>query len=123
MSEVIMRMELRDNCLDCDLHQTMYGDAREDTEVFCVKERRYIGKRFGPTKDLARPDWCPIFAVLPEKHGRLVDADGLIEKINAARIRVMQNGGDTNPYWECSDLCLQTPAIVPATEGGNHEAD
>ena len=61
---------------------------------------------------------CPIIAVLPEKHGRLVDIDGLIKKINAARIRVMQSGGDTNPYWECVDLCLQTPTIVPATEGG-----
>jgi hypothetical protein len=27
-----------------------------------------------------RPDWCPIICQLPEGHGRLVDADALIEQ-------------------------------------------
>ncbi len=60
MSKLIVEMEIRKNCLDCDLHQIVYGDSCADTDVYCFKEKRLVGKRFGPTKDLARPSWCPI---------------------------------------------------------------
>ena len=69
---VVVRMEFRKNCLDCDLHQIVYGDSYADIDVYCFKEKRLVGKRFGPLKDLARPDWCPIICSLPEGHGRLV---------------------------------------------------
>lgn len=72
MSECVVRMNLRKNCLDCDLHQIVYEDSYADTDVYCFKEKRLVGKRFGQTKDLARPDWCPIICQLPEGHGRLV---------------------------------------------------
>ena len=117
MSECVVRMELRDNCLDCDLHQTMYGDTRDDTEVFCVKERRYIGKRFGPTKDLARPDWCPILAVLPDKHGRLVDMrdiDSMMENIQTTS----DESGLYGLYYRDDFDFDGLPTIVPETEGG-----
>ena len=73
MSECVVRMEIRKNCLDCDLHQIVYGDSYADTDVYCFKEKRLVGKRFGPTKDLERPSWCPIICQLPEGHGRLGD--------------------------------------------------
>ena len=81
MSECVLRMEFRKNCLDCDLHQIVYGDSYADTDVYCFKEKRYIGKRFGPIKDLARPDWCPIICQLPEGHGRLIDTSTVIDAI------------------------------------------
>lgn len=75
MSECVVRMKKYGNCLDCDLHQIVYGDSYADTDVYCFKEKRYVGKRFGPLKDLTSPSWCPILCQLPEGHGRLVDAD------------------------------------------------
>ena len=61
-----------------------------------------------------RPPNCPIICQLPEGHGRLGDLDKLEGLANMVRIRVMQKGEDTNPYWECADLILQAPTIVPA---------
>ena len=75
MSECVVRIEFRKNCLDCDLHQIMYGGTYADTDVYCFKEKRFVGKRFGPDKDLARPSWCPILCQLPDGHGRLIDWD------------------------------------------------
>ena len=105
MSECVVRMEMPGSCLECQFFN----------KVGC----KASGMMFPDWLNVAvRPKGCPILAVLPEKHGRLVEADGLAEKIDAARIRVMQNGGDTNPYWECGDIILQAKTIVPATEGG-----
>ena len=106
MSEVIVRMGFHKNCLGCDLRQIVYGDSYADTDVYCFKEKRLVGKRFGPIKDLARPDWCPIICSLPEGHGRLVDADNEIDfHINDFE-RVKTEG--TYVYskaYSLSDLC------------------
>ena len=51
---------------------------------------------------------------IPEGHGRLGDLDELERKINGARIRAMQDGQDTNPYWECGDIIASEQTIVPA---------
>ena len=57
-----------------------------------------------------RPPSCPIIAVLPEGHGRLVDVDKLFEQ--------MENTG----WWNnldrddiAEELLLSAPTIVPAT--------
>ena len=83
MSKLIVEMEFRKNCLDCDLHQIVYGDSYADTDVYCLKEKRFVGKRFGTTKDLARPDWCPIKGVLPEQHGDLIDRDAYLKLLGS----------------------------------------
>jgi len=66
MSIVIKGMKMPKNCLNCDFSDTD-GDcscrSKEPYECeFAMKER---------------PDWCPIIAELPEKHGRLIDGDAL----------------------------------------------
>ena len=109
MSECVVRMEFRKNCLDCDLHQIVYGDSYADTDVYCFKEKRFVGKRFGPAKDLARPDWCPIICSLPEGHGRLVDKDEMLKKIENYH-RYMTIGRESDPRCIIED----SPAIVPA---------
>ena len=115
MSEVVVRMEMPSGCHDCKL-RSMVGncpipmfDGYDEKKIWTLEEC------------FQRPPWCPVICALPENHGRLGELDELERKVNAARIRVMQSGGDTNPYWECGDLILQTPTIVPATEGGKHE--
>ena len=111
MSECVVRMEVPENCYECDIYMSLFVS---DCPIY--QKDGGQGQKHKYTRS-RHPD-CPILAVLPEKHGRLGELDELERKVNAARIRVMQSGGDTNPYWECVDLCLQTPTIVPATEGG-----
>ena len=53
-------------------------------------------------------DTCPILAVLPEKHGRLVDVNHLLRDIEEYHV---------SDGWFQHWLELQ-PTIVPATEGG-----
>lgn len=98
MSECVVRMEIPQNCINCDL--------RYECNAF-----------YTPGKPKPFMRGCMIVCQLPEGHGRLGDLDCLQEKVDAGRIRVMQSGGDTNPYWECGDFILQTPTIIPATKG------
>lgn len=105
MSECVVRMKKYGNCLDCDLHQIVYGDSYADTDVYCFKEKRYVGKRFGPLKDLTSPSWCPIICSLPEGHGRLVDADDVNNHIMG--------------YVDLRDC----PTIVPAERSANDGTD
>ena len=119
MSECVVRMEMPKDCWRCPCGHSdwIWGDDGKEKMVwFCgidhdsENERHYqLETEYG-----SRPSYCPILSALPKNHGKIGDIDSLAEKINAARIRTMQSGGDTNPYWECSDLCLQTPTIVPA---------
>lgn len=115
MSECVVRMEIRKNCLDCDLHQIVYGDSYADTDVYCFKEKRFVGKRFGPTKDLKRPSWCPIICSLPEGHGRLIDASTIIGEVDAGYTDDYGNQIPVNrPISVDEYLGLEVPTIVPA---------
>ena len=103
MSECVVRMEMPGSCLECPFFN----------KVGC----KASGMMFPDWLNVAvRPKGCPIIAVLPEKHGNLVDADTDASKY----ITVL----DCN----CSEYGKQTvmavddlnylPTIVPATEGG-----
>ena len=71
MSVIVKGMEMPDTCEECrisievgsDMHCSLFtGDGHRD---------------FGRKADCgfeSRPDWCPL-RPLPEKHGRLIDAD------------------------------------------------
>ena len=63
MSECVVRMEMPQNCCECQLRQEDY-DAGEEFCPFTGVECLSIG----------RQDNCPIICALPENHGRLVDA-------------------------------------------------
>ena len=110
MSECVVRMEMPESC-DCCPCLDDYGDYPR-----CRISDEQRGYNFDVRNN--RMPNCPILAVLPKKHGRLGDLDELEEKVDLARISALQNKEDTNPYWECGDLVLQTPSIVPTTEGG-----
>ena len=109
MSECVVRMKKYGNCLDCDLHQIVYGDSYADTDVYCFKEKRYVGKRFGPLKDITSPLWCPIICQLPEGHGRLVDADAL----HKIAWPVKDHTGRIEECVQIRDL-YKAPTVVPA---------
>ena len=67
---VVVRMEMPKGCLDCPCVNGEYGCCQAD------KEERQIGD---PNE---RPSWCPIICQLPERHGRLIDADAMAEDLD-----------------------------------------
>ena len=64
MSVIVKGMKMPKCCRECMI-------IRVDLKCYCGKTVRQ--KEW---KSETRPDWCPLVA-LPDKHGRLVDADAL----------------------------------------------
>lgn len=99
---VVVRMEMPKGCRSCQL--CVFAGA----SPVCVL-RKYpnctVSQFFVKNK---RPSNCPIVCALPEKHGRLVDADALLRDIEKYHV-----SEGKFQHW----LELQ-PTIVPATEGG-----
>lgn len=70
MSECVVRMEIDEMptaCGPCNLSCTAI--CKEWTKV----DRKEIGRTKSPN--------CPILAILPEGHGRLVDADAMVDDV------------------------------------------
>lgn len=91
MSECVVRIEMPENCCECQLRQEDY-DTGEEFCPFTGVECLSIG----------RQDNCPIICSLPEGHGRLGDLEELAAGCDA-------------PYW-CRWLSEieDAPTIVPA---------
>lgn len=72
MSECIVRMDMPVGCIWRDDK----GQVKR-CPMYYEDEMRCQGKdgKIDPWADGKRPDWCPILGVLPDEHGRLVDAD------------------------------------------------
>ena len=66
MSECVVRMEMPENCCECQLRQEGY----EMGEEFCP----FTGVE---CLSIGRQNNCPIICSLPEGHGRLGDLDAL----------------------------------------------
>lgn len=63
MSVVVLGMNAPKSCYGCDLARFL-----STKEPYCIRTMKVVGL---PGK---RPNWCPLHP-LPEKHGRLIDAD------------------------------------------------
>lgn len=72
MSILIKGMEMPRNCLECELYGAMYSSGCDVASLGIPKRYNYDPH--------TRPDWCPLVE-LPEKHGRLIDADAFAEFI------------------------------------------
>ena len=103
MSEIVIRMDsikrMPERCLDCQVPRDI------------CDRMMLLWQRDGKTGANSRHPDCPIIGVLPEQHGRLVDADGLRHSwLN------LKDCGE--------DFCVETivnsidrqEAIVPAAE-------
>ena len=100
MSECIVRMEMPERCYDCDM-----ADG-----VTCMATGGVYGREVPKmTWIRRRPDWCPIICSLPEGHGRLVDKDEMLKKIENYH-RYMTIGRESDPRCIIED----SPTIVPA---------
>ena len=76
---VVVRMEMPDWC-PCVLAEDNNGWYGPCFAYNGIPER---AKEFDQcVENMKRPSWCPIICSLPEGHGRLVDADEIIEAID-----------------------------------------
>lgn len=76
MSVIIKGATMPGTCVDCPLF-------RESAYGFDLCKGKGIGFVAEDVKwlDATRPDWCPLVE-LPEKHGRLIEADSLKETLD-----------------------------------------
>lgn len=84
MSVVIKGKKMPENCLKCDFTDHFGNCWCRDKEPykcdFTMEER---------------PDWCPIIAELPEKHGPLVDLEEWFKYMFDAPTVLKAEGDDT----------------------------
>ena len=95
---VVVRMDMPKN--NCEMAVEIKG-----TGDWCPVEARVCD--YYSTKKM--PDWCPILCKLPEGHGRLVDKDEMLKKIENYH-RYMTIGRESDPRCIIED----SPTIVPA---------
>ena len=71
MSVLVKGMKMPEKCGSCDLFHAEYP-----MHCTVVKGHKTVGAPYG----MPRPEWCPLVE-LPEKHGRLIDADALADDL------------------------------------------
>lgn len=98
MSECVVRM-------DIDEMPTACGPCKLSCTAICKEWMKVDRKEIGRTKS---PN-CPILAILPENHGRLVDAEQL------RQVLVVYKETDALGHTPLQ-LCDAMPTIIPATE-------
>lgn len=104
MPDVLIRgMEMPTNVFDCPLNYFGICDlAQDETHCDCSQD--------------SRPEWCPLVP-LPEGHGRLIDADALIENHFSDEHRIALS--PANKLW-MRRIIKGEPTIIEA-EGGTDD--
>ena len=109
MSECVVRMEMPESCDECPIEYDGFMCAAIYKRFYPKKDGRYLEPLIDPAEQRL-PD-CPIICALPEKHGRLVDKDEMLKKIENYH-RYMTVGRESDPRCIIEDA----PTIVHATE-------
>lgn len=107
MSEYVVRMEMPQSCEDCA--------AQYDCMACGITGSQWYGNaEFDPSK--GRLSDCPIICQLPDGHGRLVDKNEMLKKIENYH-RYMTIGRESDPRCIIED----SPTIVPAVPAERSE--
>lgn len=108
MSILINGMEMPTNCDSCRI--MVFEDTNCVPELFCGCP---IVFKAHPQGENHRPDYCPLIEV--PKHGRLIDADALKEKMKIITRTEVQEivEFDINVY-----KVDNAPTIIPADKDG-----
>ena len=69
MAVIVKGMEMPKDCREC-MMQVYYSSEK----TWCKPVDRLLSEDYKPIPFDGKPDWCPLVE-LPEKHGRLIDAD------------------------------------------------
>ena len=75
MSVVIRGMEMPENCRECRFQDYVFTSGVTLCGASCV----VLARNFEAIGFDGRPDWCPLVDL--GKHGRLIDADKLMDDI------------------------------------------
>ena len=113
MSVLVKGMEMPTECRKCPFNEfgTMSG------ETWCGVNGVTLAKNFEAIDFDGKPDWCPLVA-LPDKHGKLVDADELIIDLMDRGLEGIQ----TDDWAEIQQTVMRQPTIVEAEgENADHE--
>lgn len=92
MSVLVKNMKMPKDCPQC-LLSSWSPITSEFLGCFAVPGKRYAvlsDKEYAESSE--RPDWCPLVE-FPDKHGRLIDADELIDYCNNM-IRIISESDD-----------------------------
>ena len=104
MSVIVKGMKVPSECEYCGFCRYYHENGR----VWCNAKNRLLKQRWKEPHwthlDVKRPEWCPLIE-LPEKHGRLIDADEMI------------NEWDGRTYDGSVTLLLETRSTVIEAEG------
>lgn len=101
MSECVVRMEMPKNCFSCELRFVCKA-VRDHYDFITTKKAGCSVLKVGM-------EGCLIICSLPEGHGRLVDKDEMLKKIENYH-RYMTVGRESDPRCIIED----SPTIVPA---------
>lgn len=110
MSKLIVEMEMPIGCTWTDENENGHHCPLLDIDCDCVLQEK--GRKIGWDEQYAN---CPIVGVLPEQHGRLIDASTVIG--------IQQDEEDNDVPVTVDDylgLQFPVPTIVPATERSKH---
>lgn len=112
MSVLIKGIEMPEGCPFCPLsHWTRGTDEFAGCEIVTGKRYAMLNdKAFAASLAKSRPDWCPLVPVHP--HGRLIDADALIQSDRMVG-KLMMFGGE---YVYTQAEIDRAPTIIEAEE-------
>ena len=105
---VYINMEMPTNCGECPFYWEQRGVNKESVEE-------------GYRTDRERHPDCPLVPVPP--HGRLIDADDFIKRINELVRQAHTDGFDLGAAWYTAFIrhIELAPTIIPADKEGNDE--
>ena len=117
MSILIKGMEMPQSCDDCVMgHELSVGTCV--TGYGCLAMLRMGEARIRPISCGTKPDWCPLIEV-PTSHGRLIDADALLESIKEARKKDPEiEDVYIDDYFTVAEWVVSAPTIIPADKDG-----
>lgn len=112
MSVIVKGMQMPEKCGSCDLFH-----AESPMHCTVVKGHKTVGAPYG----MPRPEWCPLFEI-PEKHGRLIDADELRRKMYHDAFETdtdfqMWNSGCWIRYKMFENNIDAQPTVIEAEDG------
>lgn len=88
MSVLVKNMTIPEDCRECRLMEYHCSTG----ETWCAPADGILAEDFGPIPFDGRPEWCSLVEI-PEKHGRLIDADELMAIFSDRLGRVAERYG------------------------------
>lgn len=107
MSIVIRSMKMPSKCIECKL---MRRCGKDDLDYVCMPARVYVEDLTNACKP--RPEYCPLVELPP--HGRLIDADALMERFSYSPDDTLED-----KYWirAARRIIIDAPTIIEPEEG------